>query len=95
MDKIILAVLIVFAFYRLYRWTEKHTYHDPSDGTTYHYENGKTAILEYLDSNDEHSPENIDFDQAIKAARLRTKLQNIEEEREEHSAPFQPMSVDD
>ena len=50
MGSIILAILIVFLFYRLYRWTEKNTYSDPPNGTVYKYpENGKTAINEYLD----------------------------------------------
>jgi hypothetical protein len=30
---------------------------------------------------DEHSPENLKFNQALKASRLRQKLKNIEEER--------------
>jgi hypothetical protein len=95
MDKIILAVLIVYAFYRLYRWTEKHTYHDPADGTTYHYENGMLAIDEYIDEVDEHSQLNLDVDKALKQIRLKNKLSKIEEEKEKHSAPFIPISVED
>jgi hypothetical protein len=91
----LIGLLLILAICYIYRWAEKNTYHDPADGTTYHYETGKAGLLQYVDSIDEHSPENLDFDRALKAARLRTKLIKIEEEREEYSAPFIPMTVTD
>jgi hypothetical protein len=59
MGSIILAILTVFAFYRLYKWTEKNVYHDPSNGTTItHREDGKTAMFEYMDIIDKENDNN-------------------------------------
>jgi hypothetical protein len=59
--KIILIISLVFfiLLIRLYKWMEKNTYSDPSNGTVYKYpETGKTAIFQYMDQIDKANDNN-------------------------------------
>ena len=85
------GIVLLTGIIVLYRRGKKDAYKEPPQGTQILYEEAEES-----DFLDEFSPENIDFDKALKNSQLRTKLQNIEMERDEFcSAPFVPMSVDD
>jgi hypothetical protein len=72
MITIILAILVVFLFYRINRWITKNAYHDPIENTFY--------IHEHLHGDpDEHSPENLDFDKSLKSAKLQKDLREIDD----------------
>jgi hypothetical protein len=72
MITIILAILVVFLFYRINRWITKNAYHDPIENTFY--------IHEILHGDpDEHDPQNLDFDKSLKIATLQNELRNINE----------------
>ena len=68
----VLGASLIYGCIKLYKIGKRDAYKEPPQGTT--------IIQPEID---EHSPENLKFDQALKAARLRTKLQDIEKERKE------------
>jgi hypothetical protein len=74
MEKIIwfiLGALLLFGFIRLiYKgWTEKAI--EPQNGTIFMYPEEEDGI-------DEHSPENLNFNRALKNTQLKRKLSDIE-----------------
>jgi hypothetical protein len=88
-----IGIILVLVIIMIYKKARKDAYKEPLNGTTIIQPGCEDYEV------NEHSPENLKFDRALKSARLRTKLQNIELERslqeEGQSAPFIPMSVDD
>jgi hypothetical protein len=86
----IISLVIVIKLLRIGIKAGKESYKEPPEGSIII----QPDLEEY--EMDEHSPENLKFNSTLKAAILRTKLHEIEMERDEvHSAPFIPMTIDD
>jgi hypothetical protein len=74
-----IAILLLTGIIVLYKKGRKEAAKEPPIGATILYKEAEEAMFMEID---EHSPENLIFEKALKAARLRKKLQNIEKERE-------------
>ena len=81
MKWILILTAVAFVGFAFLLWQAiMEGYEDPVDGTVITYPDEEQIFSEF--ETDEHSPENLDIDKAIKTVSLRNKLKDIEEERE-------------
>jgi hypothetical protein len=75
MGKIILAILVVFAFYLINKWLTKNCYTNPIEDTFFIHERLHGDPEKEVD---EHDPSNLDLDKSLKMSKLQSQLRETE-----------------